>query len=80
MRESMGLRDVVLGSFFLDLLDWFIASDKAVTYSFKVGGGDAALVEDGLPVCFHRFLDFERERDSLRFRETKACCVAQSIL
>jgi hypothetical protein len=56
-------RAAELDRFALDLLNWFIASDKAVMWPFKFSGGDAAVVEDALPVCFYCFLDVESKCD-----------------
>ena len=62
-----------LDGFAVDLLDWFIASDKAVTQPLKFNSGDTTTAVDGLPICFHCFLDIERKRNSFRFGESKAC-------
>ena len=77
--ERLQLLDVVvrndadLDGFGVDLLDWFIASDKAVTQPLKFSGGDTTIVVDALPICFYSFLDIESKRNSFRFGESKAC-------
>ena len=53
-----------LDGFVVDLLNWFMASDKAVTQPLKFGGGDTTIIVDALPICFYCFLDIESKRDS----------------
>ena len=53
-----------LDGFAIDLLNWFIASDKAVTQPLKFGGGDTTVIVDALPICFYCFLNIESKRDS----------------
>src|ERR1700733_190965 len=62
-----------LDDFPVDLLDWFIARDKAVTQPLKFNGGDTAIAVDALPICFDCSLDIEGKRNCFRFGESKAC-------
>src|ERR1700722_1265674 len=62
-----------LDGFGVDLLDCFIACDKAVTQPLKFNSGDTTIAVDALPICFYCFLDIERKRNSFRFGESKAC-------